>query len=72
LLLLAAGETCHDTQTTNLKDKYFGFACKTLAVLDGSEEILNADGSVTAIQDAVVTMGEHGHRETVTVRVILR
>ena len=49
LLLLAAGETCHDTQTTNLKDKYFGFACKTLAVLDGVEEILNADSCVSAI-----------------------
>jgi len=69
--LLAAGETCHDTQTTNLKDKYFGFAGKTLAVLDGVEEILDADGCVSAIQDAVITVGEHGDRETVTVRVIL-
>jgi len=72
LLLLAAGETCHDTQTTNLKDEYFGFAGETLAVLNGGEEILNADSCVSAIQDAVITVGEHGHRETVTVRVILR
>jgi len=56
---------------SDLKDKDLGFAGQTLTPLDRSHKTLNVDGGVNSKQDAVVAVGQNGHRKAVTVAMVL-
>jgi len=59
------------TDTTNLKDEYFGFAGEAATVLYRLKQVINGDDFVSAVQDAIVTVAQYGYRKTVTISVIL-